>query len=83
MEKATDAEKADVFTEIEGSAAQLMGDLFGNYVIQKFFEFGNLPQIDVLCDLLRGMVFNLSLQTYGCRVVQKAIECLPQELQVQ
>jgi pumilio RNA-binding family len=82
METATDAEKADVFAEIEGSAAKLMEDLFGNYVIQKFFEFGSTPQIEVLCDLLKCAVFKLSLQTYGCRVVQKAIECLPLELQV-
>ena len=82
METATDDEKADVFAEIEGSAAKLMEDLFGNYVIQKFFEFGSTPQIEVLCDLLRCAVFKWSLQTYGCRVVQKAIECLPLELQV-
>ena len=82
METATEQEKADVFAEIEPSAAQLMGDLFGNYVVQKFFEFGSSAQVEILCEVLRGCVFELSLQTYGCRVVQKAIENLPQEAQV-
>ena len=82
METATEEEKADVFAEIECSAAELMSDLFGNYVIQKFFEFGNSHQIALLCRLLRGNVVTLSFQTYGCRVVQKAIENLSTEEQV-
>lgn len=82
MEMATDDEKADIFAELEPHAVQLMSDLFGNYVIQKFFEFGNRQQVEILTGLLRGNVVNLSLQTYGCRVVQKAIENLPVEAQV-
>lgn len=82
LETATEAEKADIFAEIEYSAANLMNDLYGNYVIQKFFEFGNSYQIQLLCDLLKGNVLTLSFQTYGCRVVQKAIENLPPVEQV-
>jgi pumilio RNA-binding family len=82
METATEEEKADIFAEIKSSAANLMSDLFGNYVVQKFFEFGNSHQISLLCSLLRGNVVTLSFQTYGCRVVQKAIENLPREEQV-
>lgn len=82
METATEVEKADIFAEIECCAANLMSDLYGNYVIQKFFEFGNSQQIKLLCDLLRGNVVNLSFQTYGCRVVQKAIENLSPAEQV-
>ena len=82
MESASEEEKADVFAEIECSAALLMSDLFGNYVIQKFFEFGNAQQIQLLCNLLKGNIVPLSFQTYGCRVVQKAIENLPQDEQV-
>jgi len=40
LERATPQEKQHVFSEIIGSAYQLMTDVFGNYVIQKFFEFG-------------------------------------------
>ena len=82
METATDEEKADIFPEIKEAAPQLMDDHFGNYVIQKFFQFGTSAQVETLCDLLCGSVFELSLQTYGCRVVQTAIENLPEEAQV-
>lgn len=33
-----------VFNEIIGAAYSLMTDVFGNYVIQKFFEFGTTEQ---------------------------------------
>lgn len=40
LERATPAERQMVFGEILQSAYQLMTDVFGNYVIQKFFEVG-------------------------------------------
>ena len=82
METATEEEKQEIFAEILASASLLMKDLFGNYVVQKFFEFGSHHQIQILCSLLRGNVVTLSLQTYGCRVVQKAIESLTGDDQV-
>jgi len=51
-----------------------MTDVFGNYVIQKFFEFGNQVQKTALAHQMQGHVLRLSLQMYGCRVVQKALE---------
>lgn len=48
-----------------------MMDVFGNYVIQKFFEHGDQTQKKVLANKMRGRVKELSLQMYGCRVVQK------------
>ena len=48
-----------------------MTDVFGNYVIQKFFEHGNQQQKKQLGDKLKGHVAELSTQMYGCRVVQK------------
>jgi alkylated DNA nucleotide flippase Atl1 len=51
-----------------------MTDVFGNYVIQKFFEFGNQVQKTALAIQMQNHVLRLSLQMYGCRVVQKALE---------
>jgi len=50
---------------------QLMTDVFGNYVIQKFFEHGDQNMKKILANKMKGQVLNLSLQMYGCRVVQK------------
>lgn len=44
LERATVSEKQLVFSEIVSAAYSLMTDVFGNYVIQKFFEFGTPEQ---------------------------------------
>ncbi|ETS76308.1 hypothetical protein PFICI_11695 [Pestalotiopsis fici W106-1] len=67
-------EKDQVFNEIRDNAIQLSKDVFGNYVIQKFFEHGSQIQKKILADAMKGKLADLSLQMYGCRVVQKALE---------
>lgn len=52
----------------------LMTDVFGNYVIQRLFEYGLPHHQKALIRVLSGNVLSLSLQTYGCRVIQKALE---------
>ncbi len=59
-----------------------MTDVFGNYVIQKFFEFGTTEQKQTLAQRVRGHVLPLALQMYGCRVIQKALESIPPDMQV-
>ncbi|XP_078005345.1 pumilio homolog 2 isoform X7 [Phascolarctos cinereus] len=82
LERATPPERQMVFTEILQAAYQLMTDVFGNYVIQKFFEFGNLDQKLALATRIRGHVLPLALQMYGCRVIQKALESISPDQQV-
>ena len=48
-----------------------MKDVFGNYVVQKFFEHGNQIQKKLLAAAMKGKVVDLSVQMYACRVVQK------------
>jgi pumilio RNA-binding family len=43
-------------------------------VLQKLFEFGNRRQKSILAEQLVGHVLKFSLQMYGCRVIQKALE---------
>ena len=71
-----------VFTEILSSAYGLMTDVFGNCVIQKFFEYGSNEQKQTLAQRVRGYVLPLALQMYGCRVIQKALESIPSDMQV-
>ncbi|XP_069935001.1 pumilio homolog 1 isoform X40 [Oryctolagus cuniculus] len=81
LERATTAERQLVFNEILQAAYQLMVDVFGNYVIQKFFEFGSHEQKLALAERIRGHVLSLALQMYGCRVIQKALEFIPADQQ--
>lgn len=69
----------EVFENILPYSIDLMKDVFGNYVIQKFFEFGNENQIHLLCQNFKGHVLELTLQTYGCRVIQKALDVISDE----
>ncbi|XP_077167709.1 pumilio homolog 2 isoform X11 [Paroedura picta] len=82
LERATPAERQMVFSEILQAAYQLMTDVFGNYVIQKFFEFGSIDQKLALATRIRGHVLPLALQMYGCRVIQKALESISPDQQV-
>ncbi|XP_028653234.2 pumilio homolog 2-like isoform X7 [Erpetoichthys calabaricus] len=82
LERATPAERQMVFSEILQAAYQLMTDVFGNYVIQKFFEFGSQDQKLALATRIRGHVLPLALQMYGCRVIQKALESISTDQQV-
>ncbi|XP_016462945.1 pumilio homolog 5 isoform X2 [Nicotiana tabacum] len=73
LEKCSIEEKASVFKEILPHASKLMTDVFGNYVIQKFFEHGSHEQRKMLACQLKGQMLPLSLQMYGCRVIQKRV----------
>lgn len=48
-----------------------MKDVFGNWVIQKFFEFGDQNHKRLFVMIMKGHVMDLTTQMYGCRVVQR------------
>uniref|UniRef100_A0A668SQW0 Pumilio homolog 1 n=1 Tax=Oreochromis aureus TaxID=47969 RepID=A0A668SQW0_OREAU len=89
LERASSAERQLVFSEILQAAYQLMVDVFGNYVIQKFFEV--CVQLMLCCSLsiilqnhklalmvreLDGHVLKCVKDQNGNHVVQKCIECV-------
>jgi hypothetical protein len=87
LESASPADKPGVLNmlmaEILPCAKALMTDVFGNYVVQKLLEHGLPEHQALLFDAARGSILELTLQMYGCRVVQKALETLPSEYHVQ
>ena len=62
LETAAESETALIFAEVQPRALTLMTDVFGNYVIQKFFEHGSAQQRHALASQLQGHVLALSLQ---------------------
>lgn len=58
------------------TATDVVCDVFGNYVVQKILDVANEAQLAKIFGHLRGIIVNLTLQTYGCRVIQKAVEAL-------
>lgn len=71
-----------VFDEVLPVISNLMVDAYGNYVVQKFFDFGMDCQKVILASKLQGNVFLLSTHMYGCRVIQKALDNIPSHYQV-
>lgn len=71
LESANSDEKDKVFRELQEDCLQLMQDVFGNYVIQKFFEHGDQTQKKFFANRMKGHIQQLSTSMYGCRVVQK------------
>ncbi|RXI09700.1 hypothetical protein DVH24_014718 [Malus domestica] len=49
----------------------------------KFFEYGTPEQKKELADQLAGQMLPLSLQMYGCRVIQKALEVIELDQKIQ
>lgn len=74
LDEAPDQRKNKIFEEIHAQLHALMMHCFANFVVQKFFTIGNLEQRQRLYAHVKAHFLELSLNKYGCRVVQKAIE---------
>jgi len=83
LEVAPPAEKDLVMEELLAASggdglAALCGDVFGNYVVQKLLEVGDAKVLGSIYEgALVGHMMELSMQMYGCRVVQRSFEMLP------
>ena len=60
LEEASEDEKQLLFVEILDESQKLMKDVFGNYVLQKMFEYGNPDQRKMLYGQLKGNMISLS-----------------------
>ena len=55
---------------------QLITDQFGNYLIQKIILYLNEEQLFKIMQIISQNFFEICINTYGTRVLQKMIECL-------
>ncbi|PPR08084.1 hypothetical protein CVT24_010545 [Panaeolus cyanescens] len=77
LEKADLERKETLFAEI---APNHINPLL-RHVIQKFLDYGTEVQIATIVTLVEDQAYELSLDIYGCRVVQKAIETVSKDHQ--
>lgn len=65
-------------------AASLMTDPFGNYLLQKVFEYGTDDQVTRVMRCVLADMATISFSMHGTRSVQKLIECsqTPQRMQI-
>ena len=54
--------------------AVIVQDVFGNYVVQRILERREDDEVGLLLTIMCGHIQELSLNMYGCRVVQTILE---------
>jgi len=79
LEMGNVAEQQIVMMEVLPEIRPLRNDVFGNYVVQKLLDFGTPAMKADIRETLEGEMLQLSLQMYGCRVVQKAMEAVDED----
>ena len=72
-----------IFAEIYPHFGELMTDSFGNYLSQKLLEHSTDEQRDALLESISGELVSISLNMHGTRAVQKMIDYLSTQRQVQ
>ncbi|CAB3397776.1 unnamed protein product [Caenorhabditis bovis] len=82
IEHSDQVEKDEIFDEVLENCVELVDDIFGNYVIQKFFEHGEPRHWYGLVSALRGKIQRYAKKMYACRVLQKALEKVDEKLQL-
>ncbi|KAM0909689.1 hypothetical protein ACQ4PT_014636 [Festuca glaucescens] len=74
IDTATTGEIVMLYNEITPLMHALIINVFANSVIHKLLDYGPSVYTRKLIGNLMGHVLDLSLQLYGCRVIQKAFE---------
>lgn len=67
-------QQVELAMELEPEILRVMKNDNGNHVVQKVLSKLPRNRIDFMYDAVRGRVFELSQQQYGCRVIQRMIE---------
>ncbi|GAA6057883.1 hypothetical protein JCM3770_001815 [Rhodotorula araucariae] len=72
-----------IFNEVFPHFAELMTDPFANYLAQRLLEYATDEQRDALIESISGELVSISLNMHGTRAVQKMIDFLSTQRQVQ
>jgi hypothetical protein len=82
LKLATPAQKYEIVDTIVHHCHPLMVNRFGNFLVQRCFEYGTKDQINGIANAIRGNVVALSMDMFGCHVIQKAFDCVDEEFKV-
>ena len=70
--------KYDLIESIIAQAYPLMINRFGNFLVQRCLEHGTPEQVSAIANVIRGKTLDLSMDAFGCHVVQKAFDVVPE-----
>lgn len=74
MKSSTDNVTNSIINIVIKQCYPLMVNRFGNFLIQRCIENGDSNQIDRIGSIIDGRTVKLSMDPFGCHVVQKAFE---------
>lgn len=79
LKLATATQRHEIVDAIVHHSHPLMVNRFGNFLVQRCFEYGTKDQVDAIANAIRGNVVDLSMDMFGCHVVQKAFDCVDED----
>jgi hypothetical protein len=75
-------EKVRMCDAIVHNCEALMTNRFGNFLVQRVLEHGTVDQISYVAASISGRVVPLSMDAFGCHVVQKAFDTVSEEFKI-
>ncbi|ORX56445.1 ARM repeat-containing protein [Hesseltinella vesiculosa] len=67
-------QKQAIFQMVHKNAYALMTNRFGNFLVQRLFEWGTPDQVQALANVMDGHILALTCEPFGCHVVQRALD---------
>lgn len=71
-----------IFNEIYLNLYELIIDPFGNYLIQKLIKYCSTENLNLMLEILKSNLFQISINQHGTRALQKIIENLTSDYQL-
>ena len=70
----TTEERAELFKQVlQNDICKLSRHVFSNWVIQLIYQYASYSNCKLIVESLRGQIFALSTNTFGCRLIQKIL----------
>eukprot|EP01059_Diplonema_ambulator_P035446 TRINITY_DN833_c2_g1_i2.p1 TRINITY_DN833_c2_g1~~TRINITY_DN833_c2_g1_i2.p1 ORF type:complete len:479 (+),score=136.07 TRINITY_DN833_c2_g1_i2:61-1497(+) len=82
LDSVTDEAREAVFVNLKAAMPELMEHATGNYIVQRILHYGSPEQRAEVQSMVCERLVRLSKHTFGCRVVQKALEVTNGELMI-
>ncbi|KAK6341062.1 hypothetical protein TWF696_009371 [Orbilia brochopaga] len=74
--------KLAIINAIVEKALPLMTNRFGNFLVQRCFEYGEPYHVEAIMKIIKGRVVQLSMDAFGCHVIQRALDTVPEPFKV-
>ncbi|RVD80667.1 uncharacterized protein DFL_008561 [Arthrobotrys flagrans] len=74
--------KIEIINVIVDKAFPLMTNRFGNFLVQRCFEYGEPYHVEAMTKLIKNRAVQLSMDAFGCHVIQRALDTVPEPFKV-